>query len=209
MRKLSALAAVVVVVGGVGWFGWTKHLAQQESDVAASYARKSVALVTQQMDMVKPGSGATVGDYFSTSKSATEALDASIVELDSREWIYRPDDKEASRALSASARDFIRVIAADSRMRLERAAAKKRSEEASAAIAKSKNTYEIDALSVQMNAAFDEQVRSLENEISSIKPNREKVQALLRDNARAVALLGVVGLDEDAKASMNKMYPED
>lgn len=100
------------------------------------------------------------------------------------------------------------MLSMDAKARLERQSAKVRAEKASAAISKSKNSYEIELLTSQMNEAYDEQIKSLEQEISSIKPNASRVQAFLAADDRAVKTLGVPGLSQDARSRLQQMYPE-
>lgn len=208
MNKLFVGAALVLAASLAGGYGWSHYQTQQEIDVAATYARKSAALAMQQLSMIEDGGNVTVADYFSASRRASDELSACVVDIDSLEWRRSPEARDSAKALCSSTKGFVTTLSGATRLRIDRASAKERSEKTSTAISKSKNSYEIEILTAQMNSAFDEQIKSLEQEIADMKPNRERIQAMLDDDSKAVAVLGVPGLSQDVRARLAKMYPD-
>ncbi|MCX4067275.1 hypothetical protein OR626_23980 [Pseudomonas sp. S1Bt30] len=198
-------AAIVVALGA---YGWMHYQTQQEVEAGAAYARQSSALVMQQLAMLSDGDNVTVADFFSSTRKATEELSSCTLAIDSREWRRSHSARDAAKEICSSAKSLISMLSMDAKARLERQSAKVRAEKASAAISKSKNSYEIELLTSQMNEAYDEQIKSLEQEISSIKPNASRVQAFLAADDRAVKTLGVPGLSQDARSRLQQMYPE-
>lgn len=208
MSKIFVSAVLTLAASIAGWYGWNHYQTQKEIDVAATYARKSTALAMQQFSMIENGENITVADYFSASRKASDDLSACAVDIDSLEWLRAPEARDTVKALCSSTKGFVTTLSGATRLRIDRQSAKERSEKASAAISKSKNSYEIEILTAQMNSAFDEQIKTLEQEIADMKPNRDRIQAMLDDDSKAVAVLGVTGLSKDARVKLAKMYPD-
>lgn len=200
------LAAALVLA--IGLFGCTRYETQSEVDAGAAYARKSYALVAQQLSMIEGGDNATVGEYFSTTRKVSDELSACVVDIDSREWKRSPQARDAARTLCSAAKGLILTLEGSARLRIERHSAEVKSEKILAAISKSKNSDEIEQLTKRATEAFDEEMKNIEQENNNMPQNRERVQAMLVADSRAVQVLGVKGLNQDVKSLLGALYLE-
>lgn len=206
MRKKLLGSGAVVIVLAASWVGWNEYQGKQESEVAAGQARRTLALISQQISMVQD-SATSADDYFSASKRATQDLSACPVELDSAAWRHRAEDRDTAKALCTSAKKLVDVMVQKAHDGIDGKQAKAIAEEASAAISKASSRYEIDRLSSTMNKAFEVQISLLELRKAQIKPNHDLAQSLLADERTAVQKLAISGLSPDDRAAIERIFP--
>lgn len=157
---------------------WDRAKSSEETAKALAQVKMTSALISQQVDLEKTGSGITFGEYFNKSSEAVDRIDKGILEMRSGEWPRRPDAKDAAINFMTATSDLIRHSSLKMRTQMQFNSAEERTEEAKRERENSDNEYTVKWAAERERKARDEQIELLQKILDSAKSTKEKVDAL-------------------------------
>ena len=190
MKKTTAVFILFAIIAGGAWFAWDKAKSSEEVTKALHQVKMTSALISQQVDLEKNGSGITFGEYFSKSSAAVDGIDKGILELRTSEWPRRPDAKDAALQFMTATSDLIRLSSLKMRIQMQLNTAEERTEEAKRERETSDNEYTIKWAADREKKARDEQIELLQKILDGAKTNQEKTEALVASDQKIKAVFG-------------------
>ncbi|WP_409300419.1 hypothetical protein, partial [Pseudomonas sp. KCJK8993] len=162
MKKTITAVFLLAALSAVGWFAWDRAKSSEETGKALAQIKMTSALISQQVDLEKTGSGITFGEYFNKSSEAVDRIDKGILELRTSEWARRPDAKNAAIQFMTATSDLIRLSSMKMRTQMQLSSAEERTEEAKRERENSDNEYTIKWALERERKSREEQIELLQ-----------------------------------------------
>lgn len=190
MKKTIAAFILLAIIGAGTWYAWDRAKSSEEVAQALTQVKMTSALISQQVDIEKDGSGITFGEYFKKSAAAVESIDKGVLELRTGEWPRRPDAKETAIEFMIATSDLIRLSSMKMRTQMQLNSAEERTKEAQREQQISDNEYTIKRASATEIKSRDEQIELLQKILDGIKATKEKGDVLLASDQKVKAVFG-------------------
>ncbi|WP_411835659.1 hypothetical protein ACLBNB_20005 [Pseudomonas chlororaphis subsp. aurantiaca] len=190
MKKTIVGILLLAVLSAGGWSAWDRAKSSEEVARALTHIKMTSALISQQVDLEKTGSGITFGEYFNKSSEAVDRIDKGVLELRSGEWPRRSDAKDAAIQFMTATSDLIRLSSMKMRTQMQLNTAEERTEEAKRERENSDNEYTVKWAAERERKARDEQIELLQKILDGAKSTKEKVDALATSDQAVKAIFG-------------------
>ncbi|WP_123512671.1 hypothetical protein [Pseudomonas frederiksbergensis] len=203
MKKTIAVFILLAIIAGGAWFAWDRSKSSEEVAKALHQVKMTSALISQQVDLEKNGSGITFGEYFIKSSAAVDGIDKGILELRTSEWPRRPDARDAALQFMTATSDLIRLSSLKMRTQMQLNTAEERTEEAKRERETSDNEYTIKWAADRERKSRAEQIELLQKILDSVKTTQEKAEVLVASDQKVKTIFGAVeGIAPDLAAKL-------
>ncbi len=201
MKAAVAIIFAIAVAGG-GWFGWTKYQGTQETKAAVLSIRVAAAQTEQQLGARKED-GITFAEYFKRGSSTMDSLDQEVTKLQTRQWDYRPKDRDVAVEFIEQCKSIVRADQSDAHLLMEQSSAQAALDDAKKEYDKATSSYAIEWASKRRSAASDNLIEVLNKQIKSIQESEPKIKKLLAADESVKAAFGHdAGLSPDVVSKL-------
>lgn len=178
MKAAVAIIFAIAVAGGAGWFGWTKYQGTQETKAAALAIRVAATQTERQLEARKED-GITFAEYFKRGSSVVDSLDQEVTKLQTRQWDYRPRDRDTAIEFIEQCKSIVRADQSEAHLLMEKGNAQDALDAANKEYAEAFSSYAIEWASKRRSTASDNLIEVLNKQIKNIQESEQKIKKLL------------------------------
>lgn len=188
---MKAAVAIIfaIAVAGAGWFGWTKYQGAQETKAAALSVRVAATQTERQLEARKED-GITFAEYFKRGSSVVDSLDQEVTRLQTRQWDYKPKDRDTAIEFIEQCKSIVRSDQSDAHLLMEKGNAQDALDAANKEYAEAFSSYAIEWASKRRSTASDNLIEVLNKQIKNIQESEPKIKRLLAADESVKAAFG-------------------